>query len=184
MIKSIAKFQSNDTNLISDDSSYNLLVMGIPNVGKSTVINRLRNIYLNKPGKATKIGPTAGVTRAVLEKIKICDHPRKLYLYDSPGILEPSFKTKDDNENYDAFFKCAAVGCMSDKVIGNELIADYILYWLNKNEKYQYMDYFGLTSPSDNISEVLAHGAIKYEMFNQTKTFEGTSSIIAKNNFS
>lgn len=93
-----------------DEEAYNLLILGVPNVGKSTVINRLRNVYLGKSGKATTTGAQAGVTRALLERIKICDFPRKIYLFDTPGVLEPSFhhfKTQQDKE---AFLRCAACG--------------------------------------------------------------------------
>lgn len=108
----IEKSENVDTNksLFMDDINYSLLVMGIPNVGKSTVINRLRNVYLGKPGKATITGPNAGVTRAVLEKIKICEHPRRVYLFDTPGILEPSFSRLENDADREALMRCALCG--------------------------------------------------------------------------
>ncbi|KFM67083.1 Mitochondrial GTPase 1, partial [Stegodyphus mimosarum] len=50
-------------------SSFTLMVIGIPNVGKSSLINRLRNLHLKRKS-ATSVGAEPGVTRSVLEKIK------------------------------------------------------------------------------------------------------------------
>ena len=62
-----------------------ILVLGVPNVGKSTLINRL----VGK--KATNVGNKPGVTKN-LEWIRIND---KVELLDSPGILMPRL---DDQE--------------------------------------------------------------------------------------
>ncbi|XP_035229516.1 mitochondrial GTPase 1-like [Stegodyphus dumicola] len=71
-------------------SSFTLMVIGIPNVGKSSLINRLRNLHLKRKS-ATSVGAEPGVTRSVLEKIKISDEPL-IYLYDTPGVLQPCIK--------------------------------------------------------------------------------------------
>ena len=59
---------------------YNLLVIGVPNVGKSSLINLLRRKKLRKSGKATAVAPVAGVTRSVLEKIKVSHLPYLLLM--------------------------------------------------------------------------------------------------------
>jgi GTPase, putative len=64
------------------------MIVGIPNVGKSTVINKLREVNLNLGGRPMNVGPIAGVTRAVSEKLKISYDP-PIYLYDTPGVLAP-----------------------------------------------------------------------------------------------
>lgn len=112
IINSIEKNMNAGTNtgLFMNDLNYSLLVMGIPNVGKSTVINRLRNVYLNKAGRAAVSGAHAGVTRAVMEKIKICESPRKIYLFDTPGILEPSFHQLETEADMEALMRCALCG--------------------------------------------------------------------------
>jgi len=43
-------------------------------------------------GRAVKVGPSAGVTKCVHEKVKICESPL-VYLFDTPGILQPRFST-------------------------------------------------------------------------------------------
>lgn len=48
----------------------NLMVLGIPNVGKSSLINSLRAHNMNRK-KAAAVAPMPGVTRCVMERIKV-----------------------------------------------------------------------------------------------------------------
>ncbi|KAL6929076.1 hypothetical protein ACO0SA_002415 [Hanseniaspora valbyensis] len=73
---------------------YNCLILGIPNVGKSTVINLLKE-SLNKKlhlqiSKPCKTGNYSGITKKISERIKIDDFWKGIYLYDTPGISLPS----------------------------------------------------------------------------------------------
>lgn len=183
ILNSIEKHSNIDTNraLFMEDIKYCLLVMGIPNVGKSTVINRLRNVYLRKAGRATVTGPKAGVTKAVLEKIKICDNPRPIYLFDTPGILEPSFHRLNSDADREALMKCALCGNIADNVVGPELIADYLLFWLNKHNNHLYVDFFGMPGPSNEIAEVLTYGAIRFDALKQTRSFETGEKTVVPN---
>lgn len=54
----------------SEETSYDVMVIGIPNVGKSSLINALRAKHLRR-SKATKVGALPGITQSVLEKIKV-----------------------------------------------------------------------------------------------------------------
>jgi ribosome biogenesis GTPase A len=57
-----------------------VLICGIPNVGKSTLVNTLRG------GKrAAKTGDEAGITKTE-QRIVLADD---FYLYDTPGMLWP-----------------------------------------------------------------------------------------------
>uniref|UniRef100_A0A452U031 G domain-containing protein n=1 Tax=Ursus maritimus TaxID=29073 RepID=A0A452U031_URSMA len=49
---------------------YCAMVIGIPNVGKSSLINALRRQHLRK-GKATRVGGEPGITRAVMSRIQV-----------------------------------------------------------------------------------------------------------------
>ena len=123
------------------------MVTGIPNVGKSCLINRLRQNIMRKTGDPAAVGASAGVTRHV-QKVKIYESP-KVYILDTPGILEPKVK------NVEQYMKLALISCLKDEVIGIQTIADYALYWMNKNREEKYVKYFNLENPSDSIIEVL-----------------------------
>lgn len=53
-----------------EEREYQLMVIGIPNVGKSSLINALRAKHLRR-SKATKVGGVPGITQSVLERIKV-----------------------------------------------------------------------------------------------------------------
>lgn len=95
-----------------------LMVVGIPNVGKSSFINRMAN------SKKTKVGDRPGVTRGK-QWVSI---DKDVELLDMPGILWPKFDDKD------VALKLAFTGAVKDEVmdtaalaraLGGVLLADY-----------------------------------------------------------
>lgn len=68
-----------------------IVVIGVPNCGKSTLINALRKFGVNK-GKVTPVGKRAGVTTAIQTRVKIVEDP-PIYLVDTPGIFNPLVTT-------------------------------------------------------------------------------------------
>ncbi|MCD8239421.1 MAG: ribosome biogenesis GTPase YlqF [Clostridiales bacterium] len=88
-----------------------VMIAGIPNVGKSTLINKIlgRNM--------TKVGDKPGVTRSK-QWVKI---KKDLELLDTPGILWPKF---DDKE---AGLRLAFTGAVNDDILDMpELAAEFI----------------------------------------------------------
>ncbi|KAJ3210694.1 hypothetical protein HDU67_005069, partial [Dinochytrium kinnereticum] len=78
---------------IKDPSKYpymTIVVLGLPNVGKSSLINALR-YHGTRKGSALPVAPHAGVTRSVQTRIKISEDP-PTYIVDTPGILSPQYK--------------------------------------------------------------------------------------------
>jgi ribosome biogenesis GTPase A len=62
-------------------------IIGMPNVGKSSVINALRR-HAGGRGKAVRVGATPGLTRNI-SGIKVQDDPPMMVL-DTPGVLVPA----------------------------------------------------------------------------------------------
>lgn len=152
-------------------AEHNIMIIGVPNVGKSSIINVLRNVHLKRKS-AARVGAEAGITRAVGERIKIQENP-PVYMIDTPGILQPSIK--DDEMG----MKLALVGCLPDHIVGEDLIADYLLYWLNRHRRYDYVKLLSLSSgPSDNISAVLAEYAHREELFHKVKQYDGRVEVM------
>ncbi|XP_054709072.1 mitochondrial ribosome-associated GTPase 1-like [Uloborus diversus] len=146
-------------------NSFSLMVIGVPNIGKSSVINKLRNIHL-KQGKATSVGAVPGITKSVLEKIKISENPL-VYLYDTPGIMTPSI------DSFEVGLKLALCRTLNDSLVGLDLMADYLLFWLNKHKKFKYVNYLELNEPLDDIRMVLLHIAKQFNKVQKIKTAEG-----------
>ena len=91
------------------------LIVGIPNVGKSTLINRL----VGK--KATSVGDRPGVTKN-LSWIRI---NKDIELLDSPGILWPKLENQ-----YQASILATLSG-IKEEIINNQELALFILKILN-----------------------------------------------------
>ncbi|MGN0586318.1 MAG: ribosome biogenesis GTPase YlqF [Oscillospiraceae bacterium] len=92
-----------------------VMVVGIPNVGKSSFINRLAK------QKKAKVEDRPGVT---LNKqwVKIADD---VELLDMPGVLWPKFEDKLVGE------RLAFTGAVKDDVVDVEALASRLLYTLN-----------------------------------------------------
>ena len=93
------------------------MILGIPNVGKSTLINALSN------RKATRVGNTPGVTKAQ-QWIKLSG---MFELLDTPGVLWPKF---DDIE---VVYHLAVTGAIKDHILPLDDVCAYALNYLKEN---------------------------------------------------
>lgn len=91
--------------------SIRVLIVGVPNVGKSTLVNRL----VGK--KATQVGNMPGVTKN-LGWIRI---HKDIELLDSPGILWPKLENQEHAHNL------ASLSSIKEDILNNEEIARYII---------------------------------------------------------
>ena len=112
-----------------------VLVVGVPNVGKSTLINRL----VGK--KATNVGNRPGVTKN-LEWIRIND---KLELLDTPGILWP--KLEDDIVAHNL----ASMTAIKEEILDSEDIAIYIIKKMLSDYEENIRNRYKITEKEDII---------------------------------
>ena len=105
------------------------MIVGIPNVGKSTFIN----ILVGK--KAAQTGDKPGVTRGT-QWIRLDED---LELLDTPGILWPKF------EDEEVGFRLAVTGAINDDVFDHDEAALKLLTFLQKRYPRQLQERFKLT---------------------------------------
>lgn len=117
---------------------YRALIIGIPNVGKSTLVNRLSN------KRATKVGNMPGITKN-LSWIRISDD---IEMLDTPGILWP----KLDNE--DVAYNLAAVSSIKEETLRLDKVAIHILNKLYKYYPDKLYERYGVKN-IDDIVETL-----------------------------
>ncbi len=140
-----------------------VLICGIPNVGKSTLINTLK-------GKAaTKTGDVAGVTKTE-QRVNLADD---FYLYDTPGVLWPRIIVLQSGYNL------AASGAMGVNAFDDEEVALELLNYLLRHypqeiqDRYKLADVAGMSD--EGLLETIGRqrGAIQSGgRINTTKTAE------------
>jgi ribosome biogenesis GTPase A len=114
-----------------------LMVVGIPNVGKSSFINRLSG------RAATKTGDRPGVTTAK-QWIKVAG---KYEILDTPGILWPKF------EDPDVAKRIAFTGGIKDEIMDIEELAFYLVGYLRENYSEMIKERFKITEDTSCIDD-------------------------------
>ena len=110
-----------------------VLICGIPNVGKSTLINTISG------RRATKTGDEPGITK--LEQKIVLDND--FYLYDTPGMLWPRISVEESGYNL------AASGAIGRNAFDEEEVALELLRYLRGH-------YAGLVEARYKVGEVAA----------------------------
>ncbi|BDG35123.1 ribosome biogenesis GTPase YlqF [Saccharococcus caldoxylosilyticus] len=111
------------------------LIVGIPNVGKSTLINRLAGKNI------AKTGDKPGVTKAQ-QWIKV---GKEMELLDTPGILWPKF------EDEEVGLKLATTGAIKDTILNLQDVAVYALNFLKEHYPERLKERYSLDDIPEEI---------------------------------
>ena len=129
-----------------------IMIVGIPNVGKSSFINKLSN------SKRARVEDRPGVTRGK-QWVTLSEG---LELLDMPGVLWPKFEDKQVGENL------AFTGAIKDNVMDIEYLACRLLQFLNNGYSDRIEERYGVDlsgiKPDDGVLSDCTEG---YEILNR-----------------
>uniref|UniRef100_L2GCX8 Mitochondrial gtpase n=1 Tax=Colletotrichum fructicola (strain Nara gc5) TaxID=1213859 RepID=L2GCX8_COLFN len=136
------------------------LVVGMPNVGKSTLLNKLRKHGMQKKPSVARVGAQPGVTRKLSSPVRILDSEKDggaglgegVFVLDTPGVFMPYVSEAE------SMVKLALVGSVKDDRIPMVILADYLLYRMNLADPSVYAKY---SDPTNEVNDFLQGVASK-----------------------
>jgi len=132
-------------NKLGQDKQIRAMIMGIPNVGKSTIINILADRIIAKTGNEP------AVTKQQ-QRIRL---PSGIMLSDTPGFLWPKI------ENANSGYRLAVTGAIKDTAIEYEDIAYYAAEYLLANYPQRLKDRYELETLPTSDHELMEAIALR-----------------------
>ena len=133
-IRQIEKIMKEDKETFSNKGrvgrSIRVMIVGIPNVGKSSFINRITK------KSSTAVGNRPGVTRQK-QWVRVKEN---IELLDTPGILWPKLEPQE------VAFNLAFTGTIKDDNLEKTEIAYFLLKYLLENKRESIIDRYGISN--------------------------------------
>lgn len=161
LIREIKEMAKQDLNEMAKKGrvgkSIRVMILGIPNVGKSSLINRISK------KTSAGVGNKPGFTKQK-QWIRVSDN---IELLDTPGVLWPKF------ESDEVALNLSVTGTIKDEIIEKTEIAFYLIKWLLENKEEALLERYKITkeevneiqetiqNPNEQIVEVMAKVAKK-----------------------
>jgi len=143
-VHKVLKFAREHASFSDSLTGSRMMIVGMPNVGKSSMLNALRQVGM-RGQKAAQTGAQPGITRKIASSVKIAENAEgggKIYLVDTPGVFIPYVP------NAESMLKLALCGSVKDTIIPPTTLADYLLYRLNLNDPLSYSTF---TRPTNEV---------------------------------
>ena len=121
------------------------MIVGVPNVGKSTFINTVSG------KKGAKVGNKPGITRSN-QWIKIKGN---IELLDTPGILWPKF------EDVETGINLAITGAIKDELLDTDTLAYKLIGKLNEIDRELLRNRYNIENTSDEIIDIMDEIAVR-----------------------
>lgn len=138
MAKDILNKRRAIAGAMNEKKSLRLMILGLPNTGKSTLINTLAG------KKITKAANKPGQTQ-MQQWVKIGD---SIELLDTPGIMPPNIEREEQG-----FWLCA-IHAMRDDIVGKDEVAFFVLQFLIKQNPKAVQDFYHLPEISNETNIV------------------------------
>ncbi|XP_076884779.1 DAR GTPase 2, mitochondrial-like [Bidens hawaiensis] len=159
----------------SNDLPTTVMLVGIPNVGKSAFANSLHQIgrvTAAEKGKLKQatVSPHPGETKDIIS-LKIVSHP-SVYILDTPGILPPEIVDVERSS------KLALTGAIDDSLFDQSDLAQYFLSILNLSHEYKKWENIAELDKNENQimndhTQDLVVQAVRRALFKEISSFEG-----------
>lgn len=155
LVREIKEMAKEDLNKMTQKGrvgkSIRVMILGIPNVGKSSLINRISK------KTSAGVGNKPGFTKQT-QWIRLSDN---IELLDTPGVLWPKF------ESNKVALNLSFTGTIKDEVLEKTEIAFYLVKYLLENEEEKILQRYKLTekdinnirqnvqNPNEQIAEIV-----------------------------
>lgn len=128
-----------DPDYVPTKTKLKMMIVGLPNTGKSTIINQLAN------RNATKVADKPGQTQ-IQQWIAI---ENDVELLDTPGIMPPMIEKEEHG------LWLSAIHAIPDDIAGEQTTAEFIVSHLLKIKSPEFFERFKIDSPDISLEDAL-----------------------------